>query len=310
VGARNNALFVVGVVLVLGLVGIGYVTILDSEDPPAPVVAATPAPAAESAVRLSSAAGVVEINVGDAGWQPLEVGGEVAPGAGVRTSPEGAASLTYGDGIKADMGAGSVVRVDRMDDEVARFVVGKGQVVIDVSEQTKGDRVVQLAAEGSDAVVETRDGRVAVINDGSGQLQTAVTRGNAVLSANGGKVSLKEGQQSLVEKGRKPTAPTEIPKSLLLKVQWPTEITSKRRHRISGKATPGTLVRVGDQVVAADGKGRFTAVVDLKEGRNRIVVRAVDVIGRAEASESPEITVDTKAPAHSIETDPEMWRRK
>jgi hypothetical protein len=309
--SRSNALFVAGVALVLALVAIGYLGVLESETEPAageaPVVEATEQ---THAARLGRADGSVEIRVGDAPWQPAQVGTRVAAGADVRTGPDGVAALSYGDGVNAEVRSGSMVRVDRLDDEVTRFVVGRGLVIIDVDEQKKKDRVVQLAAEGSDALVETRSGRVAVLNDGNGQVQTAVTRGEAMLSANGGTVKLGEGQQSLVAKDQPPSAPAEIPKSLLLKVKWPSGKTSKRRHRIQGTANPGALVRVGKQVIAADREGRFSAVVDLDEGRNRIVVRAVDVTGRAESAESPDITVDTEAPAATIDTHPDMWQEK
>ena len=306
-GAKGNALFVVGVAIVLALVGIGYSTLLDLEEDETAIIVEPPA--APKGATLERTDGAVEISVGGGAWRPAIAGTALEPGAGVRTKEGGVASLSYGNGISAEVQSESNIRIDRLDDEVARFVVGRGLVVIDVDEEVGSDRIVQLAAEGTDAIVETQNGRVAVLSDGEGQVQTAVTRGAATLEANGERVELGAGQQSLVEKGRGPSKPTAIPSSLLLKVKWPTAATSKRRHRITGTANPGALVRVGDRVVAADAQGKFSAIVDLDEGRNRVVVRAVDVAGNSETSESPTIKVDTKAPAHAIETNPDMWKR-
>lgn len=307
---RSNALFVVGVAIVLSLVGIGYMVILGWEEPPP---APEPLPLVEAALtgaRVERTDGSVQFRVGKGEWQLAQIGVELAPGADVRTGADGAAFLSYGPGIAAEVKGDSVIRVDRLDEEVARFVVGEGVVVIDVDENLKeGDRVVQLGADGSDAVVETRGGRVGVLSDGKGHIQTAVTRGEAVLEAGGKRVELKAGQQSTVAPGGTPSAPVAVPKSLLLKVKFPADTkTAKRRHLIQGTASPGSLVRIGERVVTADEMGRFSAVVDLGEGRNRIVVQAVDVLGRAAAQRSPEITLDTRAPSHTVETDPDMWQ--
>ena len=313
VGIRGNALFVAGVALVLALVGMGYATFLDYEEAPSITAAAPqaaveqPAVASSRAAQIQRADGSVEIRVGQ-DWRPAGVGMEVAPGSGVRTGPNGSATVSYGDGIAAEVNSDSVLRVDRLDDRVARFVVGQGSVVLDVSDAKPG-RVVQLAADGSDAVLETTAGRVAVLNDGKGQLQAAVTRGNAQLSANGGQIDLAEGQQSIIAPGKPPSAPAPIPRSLLLKVQWPKKQTTKRHHRVVGTTNPGARVRVGGRLITADAKGRFSAVVDLREGANRISIEAVDVVGRTQGVESPEIVVDSKAPDQTIETDPGMWRK-
>ena len=309
-GSRGNALFVVGVVIVFALVGIGYVMILGWEDGSTEEIVepATSEDPAEGAT-LERADGVVEIRLGDQQWRSAEVGEKIAPGSGVRTGPEGAAKLAYGEGLAAEVRSGTSLSVDRLDSEVARFVVKEGLVIVDLDEKKQGKRIVQLAAEGSDAILETRGGRVTMLNDGHGNVQAAVTRGDAVLAAGGEQVTLGAGEQSSVASGEAPSAPVKIPSSLLLKVKWPPPQTAKRRHRISGNATPGSLVRVGKQIVAADADGRFTAVVDLSEGSNRLIVRAVDVVGRTEQNESPAIDLDTEAPPHEIETDPGMWRR-
>ncbi len=330
--SRSNALFVVGVVLILGLVLYGYSRVMIWEAP-VPVASAdvaadtditvvTPPKKSPGYATLGAQSGVVELKVGHSGWMPAESGSQLLPGMALRTGAQSNAKLSYGtdNEISVDLLRNSEVRLDRIDDDVARFVVGEGLVIIDV--KPGGDRVVQLVADGSDAVAETRGGRVAMLNDGKGHVQTAVLEGDAVVEAAGKQVKVGAGQATLVTPGSAPHAPTVIPNSLLLKVKWPgakhatsitgaTEIgTGKKRHRITGHTAPGSLVRIGEKVVAADPNGRFSAIVGLVEGRNRIKVEVIDVVGRVEILDSPTINLDTKAPESVIQTDPGMWKKR
>lgn len=329
--ARSTALFVVGVAIVLGLVLFGYGRIVswesqpqapaqevDIEPKPAGVPQEPVAPDSPKVASLSAPSGVVELKVGASKWMPAAEGTEILPGMGLRTGADGSATVSYAQGedtkgISLALEKNSEVHLDRLDDEVARFVVGKGLVVIDV--EPDGKRVVQLVADGSDAITETRGGRVAMLNDGKGQVQTAVIEGEAMVEAQGEQVKVQAGEQTLVRPGKAPAKPTKIPKSLLVKVRWPgaggdAEVaTAKKRHRITGKTTPGSLVRIGKTVVSADGRGKFSAVVDLVEGRNKITVEVVDVLGRSQVIDSPTIQLDTKAPEQVIDTNPDMWKQ-
>lgn len=313
--SRSNLLFVLGVVGILIVVGIGYFASLERDVSPAPQppqAAAAVEPVLEAPpqrlehARLTQAIGVVQIKVGN-DWKPAQVGVEVSAGTDLRTPGESKASVSYGDDIRLEVMSDTEVRLERLDDEVARFIVGEGVVIADV--RPESGRVLQLAAKNSDAVVESRDGTVHVLTDGTGHVQAAVTRGEATLTAKGETVQLPAGFQSTVAPGKGPQYPMAIPKSLLLKVKWPDESTSKRRHVVTGTTSPGTRVRVGETIVTADDRGRFRALVDFKEGRNELHVHALDVLGRQERSDSPAIEVDTQAPAHRFETDPNMWKR-
>lgn len=309
-GARRGGVtFAVAVAAIVAAVGVAYMYILEPAPPP-PTVQPPAAPAAPEA-RLQRADGTVQIRLRDTeAWRTATVGEVIAPGADVRTGTDGAALVAYGEGVSAQVQSESLIRLDEMRGALTRLIVGEGLVVIDVDENVAQPRRVQVAAQGSDAVVETHGGRITMLNDGEGRVQTAVTRGQATLSAQGESVRLGSGQQSSVAPGQAPSAPAAIPPSLLLKVQWPQRETAKRSQVISGTTNPGSRVRVGQQVVTADSRGRFEAVVALKEGRNRIKVQVVDVVGRSQGTESPDITLDTQAPSLAVETDPNIWKRR
>jgi len=301
---RGTFKFVGGVVLLMLALALGYFLVLGRSGDVLELASdVTPRP--EERGRVVRADGVVELRVGNQPWTAAAEGTAFAAGASMRTGIGGRATISYGDGVRVEVEDSTSVRLERVDDKTVRFKVNKGLVIIDV-DKNKTSRVIQLTAENSDAVIETRDGRIAVLSDGKGQVQTAVIRGGASFSAKGKKILLKAGEQSLAVKGKAPSASEPIPESLLLKVKWPPVRSGKRRHLIKGKTTPGSLVRVGNRVVAADATGRFSALVELHEGRNSLVVRAVDIIARREQS-TANIKVDTKAPSLKVKTDPSIW---
>jgi hypothetical protein len=124
-------------------------------------------------------------------------------------------------------------------------------------------------------------------------------------------VELPAGYQTSIRAGEAPQTPMVLPTSLLLKVKWPpTGQTNKKRQLVVGKTNPGARVRVGPTILTADARGRFRAIIELREGSNALEVRALDVTGRSEIARSPPIELDTRAPSHAFQTDPGMWKRK
>ncbi|OGQ82949.1 MAG: hypothetical protein A2289_16640 [Deltaproteobacteria bacterium RIFOXYA12_FULL_58_15] len=306
----SNLLFVAGVILVLALVVVGYFFILG---PTASAPIAEPTVAAGTVggvgqVRLARAEGAVEIRLGTGEWLAAHAGANVGPDTEVRTGV-GTAALSYGDDLDIELSVDSEVRLTKLENDLARFEVQQGHVIADV--KPGSGKVVQLGAAHSDAVAETRDGRLHLLTDGEGSVQAAVTRGRASVSSEGTTVEIPAGYQTAILPGKAPQTPMALPGSLLLKIKWPaTKSTKKRRQLVVGNTNPFLRVRIGDSVVTADEAGRFRAIVELAEGQNQISARVVDVVGRVESSTSPPIVLDTKPPKHAITTDPDMWKRK
>ncbi len=301
----GNTIFASGVAAVALTVVLGYLFILSPDDPE---VAPAPMPSARAAL-VTRAEGVVEMRAGGGGeWRLASLGTEVQPDSDLRTR-EGAAALSYGGDVAVEMQSDSHLRVERLDDKTTRIVVKEGLVIADV--RPESGRTLQVAAENSDAVAEATDGRVHVLSDGQGNVQAAVTRGQASVTARGKTVTVQAGFATRVQPGKAPIAPRKLPGSLLLKVKWPPDAsTSKRRHLVQGTTLPGARVKIGAQVVSADDHGRFRAIVELREGRNEIKAQVIDVAGRVQETLSPTIELDTRAPGHAIETQPDMWKRK
>lgn len=250
--------------------------------------------------------GVVEVRVQDGGWRAVQPGDRVHPGTDVRTGLEAEATLRYGDYLKVAVRGDSRLRVARLDNRLARFVLDEGFTVIDVD--PLGQRRVEVAALGSQAVAHTEDGRLHLFSDGANTLEAAVTRGQAVLRSQGESVELLEGFQSRVRAGEVPMPPVAVPASLFLQVKWPeVDATAKIRHRVAGRTNPGVRVRIGNRVVVADSAGNFSTVVELAEGANTVTAAALDVVGRLAQEASSPIHVDTQGPGLEIQTSPGMW---
>lgn len=281
-----------------------YVVVFERE-----AVPEIPQPPVVATARIVQAEGVVQLKMRGGEWRPVPVGTVVDPASVVRTTEGASAELDVGDGVKLQVLPDTDVRVESVDGVNATLLVESGIVVADVDGKKNGR--VQLRAAGSDAVAETRDGRLHFVTDGQGEVQAAMTRGEGTLTAAGKTVTLTPGSQSIVHPGAAPTAPAPLPRSFLLKVKWPSEaITAKRRQMVRGSTTPGARVRIGDVVVTADADGRFGAVVELVEGPQKIKVYAMDILGRRAMEKSPAINLDTRAPRHAVETDPSMWKRQ
>ena len=308
---RSNVIFVSGVLLVITIVVMSYLFVVAGRPPPGgamlPGVAPPPSPAAEFTARLVRATGDVQVRNGARDWQAAANGAALAAGTQLRAGEDAKAELVVGDDVHIDVTAGTDVQLGTFGPDLARLVVGEGLVLADVR-RGRGQRL-QISNRSGEAVTETADGAVAVTADAAGRLRTAVTRGSATLAANGETVTVGAGFFSVAGRGNKPSKPAAVPQSLFLKVKWPgVPATAQRQQTISGATSPGARVRVSNRLVWADAKGRFQTIVDLQEGKNRIQVRAVDLVGRETHDASPEIELHTMGPTQKIETSPEMWR--
>ena len=89
---------------------------------------------------------------------------------------------------------------------------------------------------------------------------------------------------------------------------WPEErATNQRRIVVTGRTQPGAIVVLGDERVEVQPDGRFTHVIALREGRQRLSARAHGGGGSA-SSEGPVVVLDTRAPDPRFDTSG-LWAR-
>jgi hypothetical protein len=297
---RDRGMFWALVVLLVGGAGLAYRLLLGPEpgrtvSPPAP--APTP-------VRLTVSRAEGEVTVVRGGVRTrLAPGAELRSEDAIETAP-GARVALAGGSYEATLEESGRFDVREITAELSRFHLAAGLVSASVLEER--GRAVEIEATGG-AVARTTSGDVAVARSGE-VVAVGVQRGTAEFVSAGKAVLLKTGEQSVAAAGRSPSPPAPIPASLLLKVAWPSErATNQRRIVVTGRTAPGAVVLLGDERVDVQPDGRFTHVVVLREGRQRLSARAHGIGGAAQV-EGPIVLLDTRAPDARFETR-DLWRK-
>jgi hypothetical protein len=294
----ERAVFWAVLALLLAGTAVAYRLLLGPE----PGRAERAAPQAAAPVRLTVSRAEGEVTVVRGGVRT-----RVAPGAELRsddaieTGP-GARVALAGGSYEVTLEEGGRFDVREITAELSRFHLASGLVSTNVQEER--GRAVEIEA-ASGAVARTTSGEMAMARSGN-VIAVGVRRGTAEFRSAGKAVLLKQGEQSVAAAGEKPSPPAPIPASLLLKVSWPAErATNQRRIVVTGRTAPGAVVLLGDERVEVQPDGRFTHVVVLREGRQRLMARAHAVGGAAQA-EGPILLLDTRAPDARFETR-DLW---
>lgn len=269
---------------------------------------APPAPDAPRAVpadlRVAESAGpgfVVRRN----GTRLAAVAGTpLGPNDTIATEGGARVVVAAGDRYQVTIDGEARVSVEEITEQLSRFRLDAGLV----SARVRDDPARSLEISGGgDAVARTRGGEVAVSRSGDA-VAVGVTRGRAELSSAGGVVLIRAGEQARASAGRKPEPAAPLPRSLLLKVTWPEERATNRRHIVvTGQTDPGAHLSVGGRRVAVGPDGRFRQEVFLEEGAQRVTAVARDLAGHRVVEESPPIVLDTRAPDARFETQ-DLWR--
>ncbi len=293
-GRRERAVFwATAAVLVVGAV-VAYRVLLG----PAPAASAPARDDAPAAVRLTVAAKSGEVTVVRGGTRlGAATGDELRADDAIETAA-GARVVLSGASYDVALEEGASFDVREITAELSRFHLGQGYVSARVRDEP--GRAVEI--EGAPgARVRTQGGDVAVVRSG-GTVAVGVQRGSAEFAAGGGAVVVTAGQQSIAAPGARPSRPEPIPASLLLKVTWPEErTTNQRRIVVTGRTQPGAIVVLGEERVDVRYDGRFTHVITLREGRQRLSARARAVGGSA-SSDGPVMLLDTRAPDPRFDT--------
>lgn len=257
---------------------------------------------------VASLVGTVEIRTRD-GWVPLRMGATLTPGAMVRTGAFSRGLLRTPDGSTLAIKPNSTVRVGADDAERSRFVIREGRVAADLPRRE--GKAVEFSAERGDARAESRGGRFQVVATREGMLGVVTETGSVDLVARGERVTVGAGQQAVALPGSAPTSPTPIPAQVFLEVKWPEHETTKKEVRVEGRAQPGAMVRVAGRTVTVGRDGRFSSVLPLEEGENRLTVIAQDLGGRVRRLDSPPVVRKEKEAAKPIKlkvtTEGSIW---
>ena len=265
------------------------------------VSATVPAPTPETPQRIAvkQVEGTVERLGADAAWTAVRAGDALALEESIRTGESGRAVLDVGEATEVSIEPQSQFSVRDISRTAARVRLDGGRMSATIRDDAES--TLRIENQGSDAVAESSGGELSVLNTGDGRVILATRRGRARLSAGNAAVEVGPGEQSVANRGAAPAAPSAIPPSLFLKVVGlEKRMQREKTSTIRGSASPGAVISVNGVRAVSEGDGTFTAVVELQEGRNGIVVRADDVLGRHERFDAGNVTVKSKmAPVES-----------
>ena len=283
-----------GLVLVAGAVGLAavlggvmYHAVFRHERRPEP-----PPPPVPLSLVVDSAIGPVDVFHAGV-WTPAAAGTVLHATERVRTGEGGRARLRLSDGSSVVLEAATETEVAALDRVLSRLRLGAGLVQADIADDP--GRLFQLDLDDAGAAARTHGATFTVTSSGPGST-AAVTaaRGEVTVAARGREVVIRSGEITRVAPGAPPTAPAPLPTSLLLKVEWPDGRLRTHTLILDGRTEPGARVQVEGRHVAVDRDGRYRAEVRLREGTNRLTVRARDVGGLTREEISPPLQVDSQ----------------
>ncbi|HYV47089.1 MAG TPA: hypothetical protein VFA20_19660 [Myxococcaceae bacterium] len=236
--------------------------------------------------------GTVEVRRAEAAnWSPVREGDELGTEDAVRTGDEARLEIDY-ENIKIRVHERSELKLKTISNAGVRGQL-RGQADTEVP---SGRGVVELEAEGSDAVARTEGGAFSMTADGQGVVAVGTSSGWADLSAEGESIRIPTGMISVVPGKGKPKKPSQALRNVLLSVTWPEhDETNQKTYPVSGQVEPGARVAIGGQDVRVDERGRFKAQVPLRQGKQRVGVVATDVLGRKKRSDR-QVLYDPTAP--------------
>lgn len=305
---RRQAPFLLGLVLILAALPLGYFLFLREPPapppPPPPVVA--PAPVVEQApepvvrqLEISEVRGTVEVRRGGGPWEVVSPGAKLQATDSVRTRDGSYAVLIGGEAVTVNMEAGAEVSVEVLTDSLSQILLNNGMATAVVRPGKR--HTFEVKAANSDAVARATEGSFTMSNDGAGTVAVGTREGEVTFLGNGKVVIVRAGQQSVVRPGGAgPSEPAPVPTSLLRKVKWPGTLQKQKEVLVEGEAEPGTQLEIKGASFFPDKDGKFKRRIVLSEGENQVDLRARAVTGASQEA-SQKIKVDTRAPAVRVE---------
>jgi hypothetical protein len=262
-------------------------------------------PEVESRIfQVSEATGRVEAKRG--GKWVLVVAGDVLTQDDLVRTGVGRAILKLGGTTEIELRERVELRLDSISRAGASVDLRRGRVVATVGRA--GSNVTVTAARTRTANQGGAPARFVVTADERGRVAVAATQGEAQFESAGRTVRLAAGTTSSAEPGQAPVDPEKISEDVFLNVTWPAGDRRGDRVAVSGRTTPGALVRVNGAPAEVDANGAFMAAVPVRVGGNSVEVEAEDAAGRSKVERREIRKIPTKAPLLSpVKT--ELWNQ-
>jgi len=222
----------------------------------------------------------------------------VQPGERLEAGPDGAAVLSFGPDTRVALQPDSSLKVLDVAPEGVRVALEGGRVQATVREGG-----APVAVRAGDREVTARDADVTVARGEDGTVAVSPSRGSVDLAGFGSAVQVSEGQRIVAPPGQAAAVVASRQERLLELAATPPR-TNLDVVKVQGRTEPSASVVISGGAepvrVKADGEGGFVATVRLREGQNRLELRATDLLG-GEALATAEVERDTTAPQVQVE---------
>ncbi len=229
-------------------------------------------------------------------------------GQAVATGDNGRLTLSLGESATIELEENSTFRVQKVSEREADFMLVQGGLKAQVTRfPSRPARKVGVSFKGNPSKVSTEDASLRVRTNGEGRFAAAVERGHARLERpDKDPLPLPAGTQILVGDQGDLLSSGTIPRSVLLKIDWPEDpLIRGKSITLRGEASPVADLSVAGQSFQPNEDGTFEVTIPLEEGENRFDVRVRDLVGDA-TFQSPVIIRDTRPPVVQSETT-DIW---
>jgi hypothetical protein len=310
---RTLILFVSFALVLIGIGAWVFFGVLHREAPPAasspppvrdagpvaeqPADAGSPDPA--PAVEVLDVQGPVDIRQPERDWQPAAAGARLSADDIIRTGQGGTTRLQVDERSIIQLQDRSELAVKVIRDTVHVFGLIRGKLKVDYSEN--GERTLKIESDETGAVAEARAGQFTAMST-RGTFAVATTTGDVKLTARQVSVPIAAGTMSMVHTDQAPSKPEPIPTAILLKVALPGSRVQRAAHiLVRGRTNPGAQVQINGADAPVDPQGRFRMRVELREGKNPLLVVSQDVAGNLQQRDFGPIIVDPSAPIEKLD---------
>jgi hypothetical protein len=240
--------------------------------------------------------GTVEHRTPGGVWYPLAIGASLDIYDEVRTGTSSRARLQLGSHVTVELADSTGINVAQLSDTLSHIRLQDGRVVSEV--RAASGFLFRVQVQGNNGQAEAGVGRFGVLKRGNNPTAFVAEQGSVTVTGAGKTVTLAQGEQTVVADNQAPSVPTKLPTSLILKLGRPPASRLRDRSiQVTGVTSPGAVVSVGTNVVAANVSGKFQSSVALVDGPNQIRVHVEDALGREQSANLPKVTVDSRPPS-------------
>lgn len=261
---------------------------------------------ADGKIKVSAVLGIVRGSDQDGTLRSLQQGDVLESNSAISTGKDSQVTLQIPGAGDVMLDPDSELVITEVSKEEVNFNLRQGAVTASVTLFV--GPAVSVGVEGNAARIRTRGGSMKVRTDGLGAMDVAALSGEVERIVPGKTPeAIPVGARRVLAINGESVLQGPTPGNILLNVNWPEHTTlTTSSVTIKGTVSPGSLVTVDGKQAKPDERGDFALDVTLREGTSRVKVVATGN-GDPVVKESPEFTVDTRAPKVSTHTD-KLWK--